>query len=40
VATYKDTFDALLDGQHPVGTVISTDVWVKMGSDWKQDSHH
>jgi hypothetical protein len=38
VATYKDTFDAVLDGQHRVGTIIGTDVWVKMGSDWKQVS--
>ena len=38
VATYKDTYDAVLDGQHRAGTNISTDVWVKMGSDWKQVS--
>jgi hypothetical protein len=35
VATFKDIFDAVLDGQHRMGTVIGTDVWVKMGSDWK-----
>jgi len=35
VATYKNTYDAVLDGQHRAATIISTDVWVKMGSDWK-----
>ena len=38
VATYKDTYDAVLDGLHRAGTIVSTDVWVKMGSDWKQVS--
>ena len=38
VATYKDTYDAVLDGQHRAGIIVSTDVWVKMGSDWKQVS--
>ena len=38
VATYKDTYDAVLDGQRRGGTIITTDLWVKMGSDWKQVS--
>jgi hypothetical protein len=38
VATYKDTYDALVNGQHRVRSVLGTDVWVKMGSDWKQVS--
>lgn len=38
VATYKDTYDALVEGQHRTRSVLSTDVWVKMGSDWKQVS--
>jgi hypothetical protein len=36
VATYKDTYDAMVEGQHRARSVASTDVWVKMGSDWKQ----
>ena len=36
IATYKDTYDGLVRGQHRARSVISTDVWVKMGSDWKQ----
>jgi hypothetical protein len=35
VATYKDTYDALVNGQHRVRTDQVTDVWVKMGSGWK-----
>jgi len=38
VATYKDTYDALVEGQHRVRSVLGTDVWVKIGSDWKQVS--
>jgi hypothetical protein len=38
VATYKDTYDALVEGQHRARSVASTDVWVKTGSDWKQVS--
>ncbi|PYU31188.1 MAG: hypothetical protein DMG31_12695 [Acidobacteria bacterium] len=38
VATYKDTYDALVEGQHCVRSVLGTDVWVKIGSDWKQVS--
>ena len=35
VATYKDTYDAMVKGQHRVQSDAVTDVWVKMGSDWK-----
>ena len=38
VATYKDTYDAMVEGQHRSRSVLGTDVWVKMGSDWKQVS--
>ena len=38
VATYKDTYDALVQGQHRVRSILGTDVWVKIGSDWKQVS--
>jgi hypothetical protein len=36
VATYKDTYDGLVRGEHRARSVISTDVWIKTGSDWKQ----
>ena len=35
VATYKDIYDAIVEGQHRARSVASTDVWAKMGSDWK-----
>jgi hypothetical protein len=35
VATYKDTYDGMVQGQHRARSVASTDVWVKMGPDWK-----
>ena len=35
VATYKDTYDAMVKGQHRVQSDAVTDVWVKMGPDWK-----
>src|SRR5207248_10289626 len=38
VATYTDTYDAMIEGQHRARSVLSTDVWVKNGSDWKQVS--
>lgn len=35
VATYKDTYDGMVQGQHRARSVAGTDVWVKMGPDWK-----
>jgi Domain of unknown function (DUF4440) len=40
VATYKDTYDAMFEGQHRSRTVISTDTFVKMGTEWKQVASH
>jgi len=40
VATYKDTYEGLVRGQHRARSVASTDVWVKIGSDWKVVSSH
>ena len=40
VATYKDTYDAMLKGEHRARTVIGTDTFVKMGSEWKQVASH
>jgi hypothetical protein len=40
VATYKDTYDAMMMGQHRATTVISTDTFVKMGGEWKEVASH
>ena len=38
IATYKDTYDALVEGEHRARSILVTDVWVKIGADWKQVS--
>ena len=40
IATYKDTYDGMMNGEHMAATVIGTDTWVKMGSEWKQVASH
>jgi len=40
VATYTDSYDALVQGEHRTRTILDTDVWVKMGGDWKEVSSH
>jgi ketosteroid isomerase-like protein len=40
VATYKDSYDGMMNGQHMAATVIGTDTWVKMGGEWKQVASH
>ena len=40
VATYKDTYDILIKGEHRAHTIIATDTFVKMGSEWKQVASH
>ncbi|HEY3620620.1 MAG TPA: nuclear transport factor 2 family protein [Candidatus Sulfotelmatobacter sp.] len=40
VATYKDTYDILIKGEHRAHTIIATDTFVKMGSVWKQVASH
>ena len=40
VATYKDTYDILIMGQRRAHTIIATDTFVKMGSEWKQVASH
>lgn len=40
VATYRDTYDAMVEGEHRVRTVISTDTFVKQGGAWKQVASH
>jgi ketosteroid isomerase-like protein len=40
VATYKNTYDILIMGEHRAHTIIATDTFVKMGSEWKQVASH
>ena len=40
VATYKDTYDLLIKGDHRAHTIIATDTFVKMGGEWKQVASH
>jgi len=40
IATYKDTYDAMMMGEHRSTTVISTDTFVKMGGMWKLVASH
>jgi hypothetical protein len=40
VATYKDTYDLLIKGEHRDHTIIATDTFVKMGGEWKQVASH
>ena len=40
VATYKDTYDSMIKGEHRARTVIGTDTFVKIGGEWKQVASH
>ena len=40
VATYKDSYDLLIKGEHRAHSIIVTDTFVKMGSEWKQVASH
>jgi hypothetical protein len=40
VATYKDTYDLLIRGEHRAHTVIATDTFVKIDGEWKQVASH
>ena len=40
IATYKDTYDAFVEGEHRVRTVISTDTFAKQGGVWKEVASH
>jgi hypothetical protein len=40
VATYKDTYDLVIKGEHRAHTIIVTDTFVKIGGDWKQVASH
>ena len=40
VATYRDTYDILIKGEHRAHTIIATDTFVKMDGEWKQVASH
>lgn len=40
VATFTDSYEATVAGEHRVRTILSTDVWAKIGADWKLVSGH
>jgi uncharacterized protein (TIGR02246 family) len=40
IATYKDTYDGMVRGEHRVKTVLSTDTWVKQHGQWKIVASH
>jgi hypothetical protein len=40
IATYSDTYDAVVAGEHRTRTVISTDTFVKQGGMWKLVAGH
>jgi len=40
VATYKDTYDLLIKGEHRAHSIIATDTFVKMDGEWRQVASH
>ena len=40
IATYKDSYDAMIRGEHRVKTVISTDTFARQHGVWKQVASH
>lgn len=40
IATYTDVFDEMLNGVHRLRTVLTTDTFVKTGSEWKEVASH
>jgi hypothetical protein len=40
IATYKDTYDAVIKGQHLTRTVITTDTFQQQNGVWKQMAGH
>ncbi len=40
VATYTNTYDAMMKGKHYARTVVYTDVFQKQGGDWKEIANH
>jgi hypothetical protein len=40
IATYKDSYDAMIRGEHRVKTVISTDTFARQHGVWKEVANH
>jgi hypothetical protein len=40
IATYKDTYDIVIMGQHRAHTIIATDTFVKIDDEWMQVASH
>lgn len=40
IATYTDSYDAMMHGDHRVKTVLTTDTWVRMNGMWKLVASH
>ena len=40
IATYTDTYDGIVRGEHRVKTVLSTDTFVRQGGVWKEVAGH
>ncbi len=40
IATYTDSYDGMVRGEHRVKTVLSTDTWVRMHGAWKEVASH
>jgi uncharacterized protein DUF4440 len=40
IATYTDTYDALIRGEHRAKTVLSTDTFVRQNGMWKEVAGH
>jgi uncharacterized protein (TIGR02246 family) len=40
IATYTDSYDAMVRGEHRVKTVLSTDTFVRQDGEWKQVASH
>jgi hypothetical protein len=40
VATYRDTYDIRIKGEHRAHSIIATDTFVKIGGEWKQVASH
>ena len=40
IATYKDSYDAMMRGEHRVKTVLSTDTFVRQHGVWKEVASH
>jgi ketosteroid isomerase-like protein len=40
IATYTDSYDGMIRGEHRVKTVLSTDTWVRQNGQWKMVASH